>query len=147
MNEYTKFVLDSNSKMPDPTKDIIRFSKLHSWYKHLGKFEKAYPLLAQGEEPRYDFDPSYTDLNQNNFHWRIILEYNMTDYKIMMPDGNCVQISDDVMSFMKRFPIYLNNTFSPDANFQILNCQQMCNEFWNGMVAHKIINIAETKPL
>lgn len=142
MQEYTEFVLKHNQEMPDPTQNILRISDLHSWYKHLGNFTKAYPLLAQGEEPRYGFDPRFTDENRKNFHWRIVMTDNIDRYPIKISDDAKYQlIPDDIKEFMKKYPIYLNSGFSSqdteNAKFLRLMCKNMCEEFWNGLVEYQ----------
>ena len=136
MNTYSEYIFEHNIVIPNPKKDIFRFSDLHSWYKHLSDFDKAYPLLLQGEEPRYSFDTSYTDLEQNNFHWRIILESNLNTYNVKINEKSDYQpIPEDIKQFMKKFPIYLDNDFcqSKEAKPTFLRhiCKKMCEEFWN----------------
>lgn len=142
MDKYIDFVFDHNSDMPECKKDIIRISELHSWYKHLGKFEKAYPLLMQGEEPRYPFDLQFTDENQNNFHWTIIMDYNIDEYIIKVCDTEKLQpIPQTIKNFMKRFPIYLDYDFNScdndKSNFLRWCCEQMCTEYWENLVELK----------
>jgi hypothetical protein len=46
--------------------DILRFSTLHSWYKHLSFHNGGnlyFIIPAQGQQPRYNFDPRVTDSN------------------------------------------------------------------------------------
>lgn len=142
MDKYVKFVFDNNSQMPDPEKDILRFSDLHSWYKHLDNFNIAYPLLLRGEEPRYSFDPNFDDKDQLNFHWRIVFEHNLSYYNIVMNDTEEPNnIPDDIIKFMKQFPIYLDNDFCPsnDPKSRFLRhiCKKMCENFWDELSKFK----------
>lgn len=140
MEEYIDFVIENNMSMPEWKNDIERFSDLHSWYKHLGKFDIVYPLLRCGEEPRNSFDPSFTDLNQNNFHWTLVLDYNIDNYAIKINDtDDYVDIPDDLKKFMKQFPIYLNNDFGPQENeinhfFRVM-IGEMCERYWNELIS------------
>lgn len=168
MERYTKFVLEHNQTMPDPTEDIVRISDLHSWYKHLEDFTKAYPLLIQGEEPAYSFRPEFTDENQKNFHWVIVMDYNIDEYCINISgdnignehehndididnskdnseDNNMYEyIPDDVKQFMMKYPIYLDADFSSQNNdksrFLRHICKKMCEEFWCGLTNLPITN-------
>jgi len=134
LKDYIEFVLKNNNKMPKSEEDVLRISGLHSWYKHLSSFQKAYPLLIKGEEPRLSFDPQFSDENQENFHWTIIMDYNIDNYNIKIND-EYVEIPNKVKEFMKKFPIYLNNEFSPCdkplPKFLLKICNEMCKEFWN----------------
>jgi hypothetical protein len=134
LKTYANFIFETNKIMPPTEQDILRISDLHSWYKHLSKFQKAYPLLIQGEEPRYSFSPCFTDPNQKNFHWTVIMDYNIDNYYITV-DGKEIEISDDIKKFMKKFPIYLNNHFcssdDPLSQFLLQICNKMCHEFWD----------------
>ena len=148
MDGYVKFVLKHNQTMPDPTEDILRISDLHSWYKHLGDFTKAYPILIQGEEPAYSFSSEFTDADQNNFHWAIVMDYNMDRYTTKLSDNdnddeNEYYLTSDIQEFMKKYPIYLDYDFcsinESKSNFLRLICKKMCEEFWNGLVEYQTI--------
>lgn len=43
LKDYINFVLKYNKEMPSTEQDILRISDLHSWYKYLSGFNKAYP--------------------------------------------------------------------------------------------------------
>jgi hypothetical protein len=138
MERYAKFVLQNNQTMPDPTEDIIRISELHSWYKHLGNFNKAYPILLQGEEARYSFSPDFTDNNQKNFHWGIVMDYSMNHYNIKISEDEKYQcIPKDIQEYMIKFPIYLDHDFcnsdTVKPKFLRHMCKKMCEEFWDGL--------------
>src|SRR5437867_4186698 len=98
LQDYASYIVKNNSKMPDPKKDAERFSNLHSWYKYLYNFTIAYPLLLKGEEPRYDFDRWFSDDNQENFHWRFVLEHNLNTYYF---NENSRTIPEEILLFMK----------------------------------------------
>lgn len=137
LKDYVNFVLEHNKTMPKSENDVLRIAGLHSWYKHLSGFEKAYPLLMYGEEPRNSFDPQFTDENESNFHWTIIMESNIDGYNIKIKN-DYVEIPKQVKEYMKKFPIYLNNHFSscddrPLEKFLLRMCNEMCKEFWNEM--------------
>lgn len=105
---YAKHILKTVKKMPDPVRDAERFSQLHSWYKHLLEFEKMYPILMEGEEYRYDFDTSYEDKDQSNYHWRFILESNLNYYFLNLESVKKPKpIPEDIVEYMKKFPIYI----------------------------------------
>lgn len=142
MEEYVEFVLENNQTMPDPTEDILRISDLHSWYKHLGDFTKAYPILLQGEEAAYSFRPDFTDQDQKNFHWGIVMEYNMDHYNIKISEDKKYQcIPNDIQEYMKKYPIYLDHDFcsnnSDKPRFLRHMCKKMCEEFWDGLVVYQ----------
>ncbi len=51
-------------------KDFHRFSKLHSWYKHLPVDGKIFVFYKQeGQQVRYDFDKCLTEADQNKEYW------------------------------------------------------------------------------
>lgn len=142
MEDYVEFVLKNNQTMPDPTEDIVRISNLHSWYKHLGDFTKAYPLLVQGEEPAYSFSPDFTDENQKNYHWAIVMDYGLDNYGAKISEGDeYYLIPDDIQAFMKKYPIYLDSDFCSNdnakSNFLRHVCKKMCEEFWDGLVKYR----------
>ena len=130
---YSKELFEKNKTIPNAVKDAERFSKLHSWYKHLVEPTSAYPILLKGEEPAYSWFPDFEDPNQENFHWRFILEYYLDTYKMDLGEEyKC--IPDEIQNFMKKFPIKLNNNFgdgSIDHDHQIEECKEMANKFWN----------------
>jgi hypothetical protein len=50
--------------------DLLRFSKLHMWYKHLSYEGKSFLIFPwRGEQPKNSFDPQIID--DNNLHWWI----------------------------------------------------------------------------
>lgn len=81
--------------------DILRFSTLHSWYKHLS-FENGgtlkYIVPMQGQQMRYSFDPCVTDTD--GLHWHFI------------DHGYETNISNEqVRDIITRYPIRLNPFF------------------------------------
>ena len=140
MDSYKNFVLSQNEKMPDPEADILRIASLHSWYKHLYSGVKGYPLLIRGEEPRYSWNPQFTDPDQSNFHWTIVMDYSIDNYHVNFgsTSSSYVPIPDEVKEFMRKFPINLDQNFSNDDVFpesveQCANCVSACKEFWNAL--------------
>jgi hypothetical protein len=84
--------------------DILRFSTLHSWYKHFsfvngGNFYFIVP--KQGEQPRYSFDTCVTD--SNGLHWWFICESN----------ENFI-LNEHVRAIITRYPFRLNPFFYHD---------------------------------
>lgn len=155
MQNYVKEILENNSVMPDPSPDILRFSELHSWYKHLPNFVKAYPLLIKGEERRNDQDSCFGDANQNNYHWRFIFEDDLgswvVSYKIkdITVDEtkeyddeelyDITYINPEIIKIIKKHPIYFSNRLSPSecdplAIFQRLVATKMCEEVWEEII-------------
>lgn len=50
--------------------DFNRFSRLHSWYKHLPIDGKVFIFMKiKGQQPRNIIHPSYTDTNPESCHW------------------------------------------------------------------------------
>lgn len=149
MKKYIEFVFDNNTAMPDCEQDIIRLSSLHSWYKHLGDFTIAYPLLMCGEEPRYSFDPRFTDEDQNNFHWTLVMDYDIDNYRIQISNANkFITIPNCIKNFMKQFPIYLNGHFSIQSDaindFFRTTSKNMCAKYWDELLDLKNSQIAIT---
>lgn len=130
---YAKNVLEVVKEMPDPLPDAERFSTLHSWCKHLDNFNKMYPILMEGEEPRNGMHPSYTDKNKKNYHWRFILEDNINRYHFNLKGFYSKHIPNDIIDYMKKFPIYVSDEFYIDNKFQLTICKEMATEFWNGL--------------
>jgi len=145
LSKWFNHVFDNlQDEMPDPKKDIERISTLHSWYKHLGEFTKAYPLLIQGEEARYSFDTCYTDENRKNFHWTVVMDYALDNYGIKLDDSDdYYKIPDTLKDLMKCFPIYLDHDFGNNSTekgqFLLLQCEMLCRDFWNELTNLKII--------
>jgi hypothetical protein len=140
MEKYINFVFKHNNIIPPCEADILRISGLHSWYKHLAGGVIAYPLLMIGEEPQYQWSPNQSDDNEHSFHWRIIMDYHIEWYGIKLDDGNeYVHIPNDLLYFMKQFPIHLDGNFSPNLEYiesviQRERCKEMCEAFWNELV-------------
>lgn len=137
LKKYADYVLSNNKEMPNPISDAERFSDLHSWYKHLGEFTIAYPILLKGEEIRYSFDPDLTDDNQNKFHWRFVLEDNLNSYKMELGDNNYINIPEEIKDFMKKYPIYLDKEFNNSSEigkYQIKTCNYVAEMFWNELI-------------
>ncbi|CAF1135189.1 unnamed protein product [Adineta steineri] len=84
--------------------DILRFSTLHSWYKHL-EFENGGSLYfiwpQKGQQLRYSFDPCVTD--DIGLHWHFISNRN-------------IEIINDekVREIITRHPFRLNPFFYHD---------------------------------
>ncbi len=137
MKKYIEYVFKHNAKMPECKQDIERISTLHSWYKHLAKAPvMAYPLLMIGEEPKYPFNPHFTCEDQSEFHWRIIMDYNVNGYTIKLGDDcEYEQIPGDVAVYMQKFPIKLTASFAESAE-QHKICEQMCIAFWEGLFVY-----------
>jgi hypothetical protein len=56
--------------------DFLRFSKLHSWYKHIpleGDIFVAY--LKKGQEIRHPIDPQVIDSSNNHWHFSLVDNY------------------------------------------------------------------------
>ena len=137
MENYKKIIKENNTDIPDPKPDVLRIKDLHSWYKHLRGGVIAYPLLARGEEPRYGFDKRLTDPNQDNFHWRIVMGYNLDSYCIKLNDSSedYFRVPDEIKDYMKKFPISLDGNFSStERGFEQVDlCVKQCINFWNGL--------------
>lgn len=134
LQNYAEFVFSNNDVMSDPEPDVCRIAGLHSWYKHLNSNTIAYPLLQRGEEPRYSFDHRYTDPNQDNFHWTVVMDVSLKHYHANLGSGPS-PIPHELKEFMKKFPIELNPNFS-NVNLEVPNilrkrCTDACVEFWN----------------
>jgi hypothetical protein len=133
LGKYINFIKNNLKSMPSSKKDIERYSQLHSWYKHLGDLTIAYPILMKGEEPYSNFKPHFSDVNQENFHWRIVFDYNLDEYPIYIDDVYHESIPHDILHFMKQFPIYLDRDFGSydrAGPFQNILCNSMCEKFW-----------------
>ncbi len=85
----------------DLNADILRFSTLHSWYKHLS-FDNGGSLYfivpMQGQQARYSFDPRITD--SNGLHWCFL--YGGEETTI---------VNDQVRAIISRYPFRLNPFF------------------------------------
>jgi hypothetical protein len=81
--------------------DILRFSTLHSWYKHLS-FDNGgdiyFIIPRKGEQPRYSFDPCVTD--SNGLHWWFL--YHRAEKLIL---------NEQVRAIITRYPFRLNPFF------------------------------------
>jgi hypothetical protein len=81
--------------------DILRFSTLHSWYKHLS-FDNGGSLFfivpTQGQQSRYNFDPCITD--SNGLHWWFLYD-----------DQQMIVVNDQVRAIISRYPFRLNPFF------------------------------------
>ena len=67
------------------------------------------------------------------------MERCLDNYDIKICDGDeYVPIPDDLINFMKQFPIYLDHDFNYTDNtkskFLRLCCDKMCNEYWSELV-------------
>ena len=84
-------------------RDILRFSTLHSWYKHL-EFADGGTLYfivpRQGEQERYHFNPQVTD--RNGLHWWFLYGKSGSEQVI---------VNEKVRAIINRYPIRLNPFF------------------------------------
>jgi hypothetical protein len=81
--------------------DILRFSTLHSWYKHLSFVNGGnlyFIVPGQGEQPRYSFDTRVTD--SNGLHWWFIHE-----------GAEKFILNEHVRAIITRYPFRLNPFF------------------------------------
>ncbi|CAF3852371.1 unnamed protein product [Rotaria sp. Silwood1] len=88
----------------DLEKDIKRFSKLHSWNKHLNYIndgDSFYMIPVKGEQERYDVDPCISDYNGIHWHFR-------KQYSVRLEDERIQQI-------VQKYPIKLNPSFHPEG--------------------------------
>jgi hypothetical protein len=85
----------------DLNADILRFSTLHSWYKHLS-FDDGGSLFfivpTQGQQPRYHFDPRIAD--SNGLHWTFLRGGKETAIA-----------NEQVRAIITRYPFRLNPFF------------------------------------
>ncbi len=130
MEQYINFVFKNNQKMPLCRDDIERFADLHSWYKKLSGGYIVYPLLLCGEEARYDFDPKFTDENQNNFHWTMVFESDIDIYDIKTEQDDYSKIPEQLKILMKKYPVALDCSFSSSNELKINQCISKCEQFW-----------------
>lgn len=94
--------------------------------------------MQQGEEPRYNFDPKFTDPDQKNFHWTVVMDYSIHNYKVKFrTNKGYVPIRDEVKEFMMKFPINLDGNFSEGDHekpvAQRAECIERCQEFWTAL--------------
>ena len=137
MESYIKEIIENNATMPDPKPDIERFSGLHSWYKHLPKFIKAYPLLFKGEEARNNLQPE--NLDKEGYYWRFVFDYHLdhfiVDIKNTEHGRKFIHLDPEIIKVMKKYPIYFSWDLSPSTTnsasvFQRDIAIQMCKEMW-----------------
>jgi hypothetical protein len=71
------------------TKDFHRFSKLHSWYKHLPINGEIFVFYKnKGQQVRYNFDKCLTEANQDKEYWYFLrLEMNKEYVKKLIKSG------------------------------------------------------------
>lgn len=87
----------------------------------------AYPLLLRGDECGEDSE---------NFHWRIILEYNLSDYPYIETLPEKSRINLEVIDSVKKFPIYLSRDYGDSSEvgeFHITTCVEVCKRFWRAL--------------
>nr|QYA18362.1 hypothetical protein KOM_12_92 [Clandestinovirus] len=113
LQRYQSFIKANLSQKPPCLPDAERFAKLHSWYKHLSPIGTVfYAYLQRGEQPRYDFDLSYTTKDQYLFHWHFVRAEDCGKVEISLDDEHMIcGFSDDITVFLSKFPIVLNNNF------------------------------------
>lgn len=114
--------------------DADRFSRLHSWYKHLPQAGKGtatyYPILARGQEERYGFSPDVSDWH--GLHWRFVAEEELDIYRIVGPGKKLVAIPKSVQIIARRHPIPLDNCFGQDdlrGAVQLGRCAEAATAF------------------
>ena len=81
--------------------DVLRFSTLHSWYKHLSFVnggDSYFIVPRQGEQPRYSFDTRVTD--SSGLHWWFIRE-----------GAKKFILNEHVRAIITRYPFRLNPFF------------------------------------
>ena len=56
--------------------DFLRFSKLHSWYKHIPlEGDSFIAYLEKGEQIRHNVDPQVIDSSNNHWHFSLVNNY------------------------------------------------------------------------
>ncbi len=121
---------DGQYIMPDVEKDFERFGTLHSWYKHLvGRPHWTYPVLWIGEEPRYEWDPRFSDkTGQKKLHWRFVIDYVYKEYL----NGELPY------ELMYKYNFQLSNYFGSPSEvneFHKRCAMYQCQEFWNELIS------------
>ena len=99
--------------LPDPLQDIKRFSKLHSWYKHLEEPTVFYPFLLQGEQPRNGLSEQ---ADERHMHWYFLNEEDLDLFG-----------DDSLKSFIIKFQIVFTKEFgSRDDTSQVAQANNTC---------------------
>jgi len=111
-NHIRKLYLTGVSGFSNTRDDALRIAGLHSWYKHLTDDEIMYPLILQGEEERYAFDPRLQDPNQENLHFRFLHLGDLKNLKVVMPDGEPSRLPGEIIEFVQKYPIHMVKCFS-----------------------------------
>ena len=143
MEHYINTIFSKSKGIcPDITKDFERFSRLHSWYKHLDNCTLFYIVLLPGEEWRYDFDKRLTDSDQTNLHWHFWQDYKYEFYKKHMDD--IPLITQELLQFIKQFQTYFNRelsdyTMNPQSLmslFQLEIATSATKLYWDNFLVH-----------
>jgi hypothetical protein len=137
LQDYLSFYLQSACDY-DPQAvgaDATRFAGLHSWYKHLGALEKAFPLLLPGAEPRNQLDRQMPD-DGRSAHWRFVFEDSLPSYSVCIGPVKYAGVPEALRQEISRFPIYLDNTFQPGNKFQLLICERACADLHARLTSH-----------
>lgn len=151
LHEYAHIIQTRFDGMPRVIPDATRFSGLHSWYKHLGQFEVVYSILMKGEERKYEepLRADFSDNNPNNHHWRFVFENDLSTYEFefdtMSTPREIYPIPDDLVEFMKHYPIYVSNQLGQpppnDVNkFHMKTFEVVTTKFWNDLKNMKLPN-------
>ena len=109
-----------------------------------------YVFLLKGEQPRNNYNPSFSDDNQENYHWWFLPEHGLEkfiiDYKrkdIVVDEDedysddelyDITYLDREVIEVMKKHPIYFSNRLSytdTAAEFQKQIALEMCKEMWD----------------
>jgi hypothetical protein len=128
---YRQSLESSEFSAQDAACDAQRFSRMHSWYKHLGEFEVAFPLLLPGQEWRNGIC-AQIEPSERRLHWRFIFEDGLARHAVVIGPVCYSGVPDALRREMARFPIYLSREFGQGGAhaFQLVACREVARRFF-----------------
>jgi len=112
--------------------DLMRFSNLHSWYKHLPKLpntQKFYVFTHDTYQPRYEFDLSPPNNTNRNVYWWFVDESCVTNNKQLLQNKQIYTIN---------FSNDLSDCISDNTTFQ-----KYYQDLHNNIIGNNYINLTE----
>jgi hypothetical protein len=127
--------------------DLERFSKLHSWYKHLSSDgEDYYAFICDGYQERYSFSPEEPNKLRDR-HWffleKTCFEKHFIEYKIEKNIGKIYsirftnnfgecnynkQVYEELVAKIEKNDVIQEDIFFPNADQTIILLKELCEQ-------------------
>lgn len=117
----------------DVERDIVRFSGLQSWYKHLrNESGLCFPLLLPNEKRSNGIDPKYSQGPRRPGYWQMIFDLDLERFGFTLGSVLFMTIPNCLVRYMQKFPVILDHHFGNSIELsapQETACIESCRKF------------------